>query len=121
LFIGFKNAWDALLGYPSTGYFLIAVVMCFSAFLATSIFLLWNIYLLTSNQSTIEFYGNVLGSPRRTNHYNLGYRRNIEEVFGKGISFLGVFLPTRKPPNGDGIVYEMQDRDVLIRTSIVSV
>jgi hypothetical protein len=120
IFVGFRNTYDALLGYPSTGYFLISVVMCFSAFLATSIFIIWNIYLLATNQSTIEFYGNVLGSPRRKNHYDLGFRRNVEEVFGRGISLGSIFLPTRKPPIGDGIIFEMSDKDVYVR-SIVSV
>jgi len=118
LFVGFKNTWNALLGYPTTGYLLICVIMCFSAFLATSIFLAWNIYLLLTNQSTIEFYGNVLATPRRFNHYNLGAKRNIEEVFGKGISPFLILFPTRTPPTGDGIIYEMHDRDVMVRPSV---
>jgi len=109
------------MGYPATGYFLVAAVMCFSAFLATSLFLVWNIYLLLSNQSTIEFYGNVLALPRRRNPYHLGVRRNIEEVFGKGSSLFALLLPTRRPPTGDGVIFEMQDKDVLIRTVSVSV
>lgn len=119
--VGFKNTLEALMGYPATGYFLVAAVMCFSAFLATSLFLVWNIYLLLSNQSTIEFYGNVLALPRRRNPYHLGVRRNIEEVFGKGSSLFALLLPTRRPPTGDGVIFEMQDKDVLIRTVSVSV
>jgi len=119
--VGFQNTLEALMGYPTTGYFLVAAVMCFSAFLATSLFLVWNIYLLLSNQSTIEFYGNVLAHPRRRNPYHLGIRRNIEEVFGKDSSLFTLLLPTRRPPTGDGVIFEMQDKDVLVRTVSVSV
>jgi len=77
--------------------------------------------LLLTNQSTIEFYGNVLANPRRINHYNLGVKRNIEEVFGKGVSLVKLFLPAKNPPNGDGIVYEMRDRDVMVRSLPIAV
>jgi len=115
LLVAYQNTLDALTGRPSTTLFLLSVVMCFSAFLATTLFLVWNIYLLISNQSTIEFYGNVFNSPKRRNPFDLGIRRNILEVFGLDRSLWSVLLPSLRKPAGDGIIFEMHDKDVLIR------
>jgi len=118
LLASMQNTFDAFMGNPSSGHHLLSAVICFSAFLATTIFLFWNIYLLLSNQSTIEFYGNVFDNPRRRNPFHLGIRRNIREVFGTD-KIWTLFLPSLSAPAGDGIIFEMSDKDVLLRSLAV--
>jgi hypothetical protein len=85
--------------------FLIASVVCVSACIAGGLFLAWNVFLLFSNQSTIEFYSNVFerekGQPYK-NAYSLGWKRNLREVFGYASSWpllLLLLLPSRRQPD----------------------
>jgi len=79
-FICYEDTMKALRGKKrQTGTFLIASVLTLSAMLATTLFATWSGYLLLSNQSTIEFYGNYLSNDERINDvrnpYNLGWKR----------------------------------------------
>jgi len=116
LIVTFDRTFIALTGGISGAGFLVSAVLCFAASIASFFFLVWNVYLLCTNQSTIEFYGNACGSPKRRNPYHLGTTRNIREVFGLNRSLWTILLPSRTPPAGDGLVFEMCDKDVLIRT-----
>lgn len=112
----FQESRKALLtGRGSSSTFLFTIIMAFSASIATSAFLFWNIYLLVSNQTTIEFYGNFCGEQRADgirNVYHLGYLRNIKEVFGEDVSIFTWFLPSWKKPPGNGLVYQLCTQDV---------
>jgi hypothetical protein len=107
---------DMLQGEPNSASFLIAMVMSFSAFLATTAFISWNGYLLFTNQSTIECSGGVFkgtsngskkefGGYRTTTPFHMGWRRNICAVFGEQVNFWNWLMPTLKPPPGDGLVF----------------
>eukprot|EP00457_Paulinella_chromatophora_P010662 gb/GEZN01010773.1/.p1 GENE.gb/GEZN01010773.1/~~gb/GEZN01010773.1/.p1 ORF type:complete len:306 (-),score=26.15 gb/GEZN01010773.1/:296-1189(-) len=100
------------LGRISNSYFVVTSVISLSAFLATGMFLLWNLFLLLSNQSTIECFGNFFNKDGRGNPYHLGIRRNITEVFGSGNLLWKIFVPSNSPPVGDGVLYEMRDRNI---------
>lgn len=89
-------------GHRMSMSFMLASVLSFSAVIAAGLFLIWNIFLIGTNQTTIEFYGNWVD--RTANIYNLGYYRNFEEVFGTDKWYLWL-LPSRRPPYGDGVVY----------------
>jgi palmitoyltransferase len=94
--------------YTFSTLYLVSAVLCFSAFIATSLFLGWNLFLLATNQSTIEFYGNYFGRNRaRGNPFNAGFTKNMEAVFGKGVTIWSWCLPSRGPPDGDGITFPM--------------
>jgi len=110
LFVSFETTLQALSGRNQSAVFLIGVVLCFSAFVATGLFFSWNLYLVLTNQTTIEFYGNKFSQQgrRRGNPYDLGYRRNLEEVFGTNFSMWSILIPNRTKPAGDGVVYTMR-------------
>jgi palmitoyltransferase len=91
-------------GQAVTGTFLFAAVLCLASSIASFFFLLWNIILVVTNQTTIEFITNF--SQREKNVYHLGYRRNLEEVFGDPRWYTWL-LPSRAPPLGDGIVFPL--------------
>jgi len=112
LSVSMDATMSALSGRNQSAVFLVAVVVCFSAFVATGLFLIWNIYLVVSNQTTIEFYGNKFSrnGRRRGNPYDLGWKRNLETVFGTDLSFARLFVPNRTTPNGDGVIYAMRER-----------
>lgn len=110
LFVSFETTLQALSGRNQSAVFLISTVMCFSAFVATGLFFSWNLYLVMTNQTTIEFYGNKFSAAgrRRGNPYDLGYRRNLEEVFGVHLTPWRFLFPNRVLPAGDGIIYTMR-------------
>lgn len=80
-----------------------------SAFLATMFFLLWNIFLIGGNQSTIEFYSNYFGHHKGLSKpYSVTLQGNIDTVFGANSTWWSILLPTFAPPAGDGIVYPLE-------------
>jgi len=110
LFVSFETTLQALSGRNSSAVFLFATVMCFSAFVATGLFFLWNTYLVLSNQTTIEFYGNKFSNEgrRRGNPYDMGWRKNLADVFGNDCSLWSFFVPNRRKPASDGLMYQMK-------------
>jgi palmitoyltransferase len=118
LLVGWRVTLDTLGGggQNATFVYLISVVMSMAAFIATGLFATWNAFLLATNQSTIEFYGNSFGKrsvfegiPLPRNPYNLGLRRNLEAVFGEKVTLFNFALPFSHKPNlnveGAGCVY----------------
>jgi len=86
-----------------------AIVFCFviafSVAIALSFLWGWHVYLLFSGQSTIEFY---LNRERRAyarsrgrlwrNPFDVGLRKNWEQVFGPGNPLLAMQISWRDPP-----------------------
>merc|ERR1712179_60788 len=99
------GAKRAFFGRADSLLFLMATVMSFSALFATGLFIVFNVVLLATNQTTIEFWGNVFG--RKRNPFNIGLVRNIRQVFGVNANLITWLLPSRAPPPGNGIVYPM--------------
>ncbi|EOD23905.1 hypothetical protein EMIHUDRAFT_223092 [Emiliania huxleyi CCMP1516] len=95
---------------------LFVAVLC-----ALGIFLFWHVYLVLTNQTTIEFYSNRMDAMEarregRTfrNQYSLGYRANAEQVFGpRTRSYLGWTLVSRTRPPGDGVDWPTHPREAL--------
>lgn len=88
---------------------LFVFVMTLSVMIAVGLLLAWHLYLVFTAQTTIEFYYNRnkakhahLRGEIYHNEYDLGYEKNWKIFFGSTKSW---FLPSRKPPPGDGIVY----------------
>lgn len=97
--------------------FLVALVTVLAVLMAAALFVAWNTYLVLTNQTTIEFYGNTCGGDRRprntchTRPYDLGWRENWRQVFGTGLWFLlpwtvtegaGLVFPVRPDKEGEG-------------------
>jgi hypothetical protein len=106
LLASLDGAMGVLLGDSGGGTtFLIATIVVFAAFMAGFLFLCWSGYLMFTNQTTIEFYGNHWG-PKTGNHYAQDLRRNIAAVFGEmGIWIL--LFPSLVEPPGDGIIFPL--------------
>lgn len=88
------------------------VLIALSIFAAVGLLGGFHVYLVFTNQTTIEFHGNVsqrremkkLGE-RFVNPYNLGCARNFVEVFGASRQFRWLFPYMAQPPKGDGQVF----------------
>lgn len=85
--------------------FTLAAVFALAGLIAGTLFLVWSGYLLATNQSTIEFYGNQWGD-RPGNPYDRGAARNIADVFGD-TPLLTLLCPSTAEPKNDGIIYPL--------------
>jgi len=73
----------------------------------------WQLYLVLSAQTTIEFYSNRFKDKDAktkgeawTNEYDLGTRKNFQLFFGTvGRHWITSVFPTTKPSPGDGVTY----------------
>ena len=78
---------DGTLRRSKNSMLLFVAVLCVSVCFALTLFIGWHAYLVSTNQTTIEFYGNRFdaydarqqGEPWR-NEYDLGCRANLEQV-----------------------------------------
>lgn len=78
---------------------------------AVLLLLVWHLYLIISNQTTIEFYQNrsKMMNLRRgraaanVNKFDLGTTRNWRSVFGSSAYRFGWLLPSTAAPDGDGM------------------
>ncbi|KAJ2663645.1 Palmitoyltransferase zdhhc2 [Coemansia sp. RSA 1199] len=100
-----------IMGLPADFQFELApffmMLMAFAFALSLLGFGGFHVYLLLINKTTIESYdGNTFRHAlgKRTNLFNLGYRRNFRQVFGR--SRLAWFVPTFTSL-GDGIKYSV--------------
>lgn len=101
----------ALSGYNTSFQYTLSAVLCMSAFLATGMFLLWSLYLLATNQTTIEFYDAACTKEksrmRVRKPFDLGVMANFRSVFGnKSIPYW--FTPNHELPQGDGLIYPLR-------------
>ena len=115
LISSFDSAISVLLGGGAMGdaSYLVATIVSFAAHLAGSLFLAWCGYLLLTNQTTIEFYGNTWGEKPGNPYAPVkgGWNarvKNIKSVFGE--HWLRTLLvPSLAPPPGDGIIFPLND------------
>ena len=84
----------------------VASVCSVSAGIAAWLFLVWNVYLAATNQSTIEFYGNLFDGTLSDNPYTMGWRHNLSAVYGPHI-LRNILLPVHADPPGDGCLFPM--------------
>ena len=84
----------------------VASVCSVSAGIAAWIFLVWNAYLSLTNQSTIEFYANLMDGHVGDHPYNMGWRHNLSAIYGPGV-LRNLLLPVHTDPQGDGCLFPM--------------
>lgn len=85
--------------------------ICAAVGIAVAGLLGWHIYLIGSNQTSIEYLTNSVAASRSKhrgaiyrNPYDLGWRRNWESVFGAGPAYLWL-LPRLRLPPGNGSLF----------------
>ena len=66
-----------------------AQVLVLSVLFALTLFIIWHLYLVGTNQTTIEFYSNRFDASDAkqrgevwVNPYSMGWRENFQQVFG---------------------------------------
>ena len=98
-----KLSFDSPLSLDSAMIFVFTVTL--SGVISVSILLGWHIYLMLSNQTTIEFYMNAADKLDARangtvfkNPYDLGWRKNIRRVFGDTPWYLSALPSLRDPP-----------------------
>eukprot|EP00164_Ancoracysta_twista_P002345 GFYU01003099.1.p1 GENE.GFYU01003099.1~~GFYU01003099.1.p1 ORF type:complete len:345 (-),score=53.47 GFYU01003099.1:187-1221(-) len=81
-----------------------------SIFVALSALFGGHLYLTLTGQTTIEFYYNRFRKKEAAargqyyeNPYDLGYKRNFEDVFGRGSLWFGWLMLSAAKPLGDGM------------------
>ena len=85
--------------------------ICAAVGIAVSGLFGWHVYLVSSNQTSIEYLTNSAAASRSKhrgglyrNPYDLGWRRNWETVFGPGPAYRWL-LPRLQLPPGDGKIF----------------
>lgn len=97
---------DNDLWYEYHSYLSFIMVLCFSLGITLFGFTAWHVYLVVTNQTTIEFQFNKLkqfsidkyDSSLPVNEYDVGIRRNVEQIFGHGAVWSYVMPTLKKPP-----------------------
>jgi palmitoyltransferase len=92
----FRDLHDALL---------YAFTVAVAAMVSVGILLAWHIYLVSTNQTTIEFYINMEERADAkeqgfiyTNPFDKGWRKNWKRIFGDGSWYEVILISLRKPP-----------------------
>jgi palmitoyltransferase len=82
----------------------LSFVLCLTVGIAVVIILVFHIYLILTAQTTIEFHGNWVKKAQCKLRkipfkypYSLGWKRNLQQVFGSGMVILW-FLPSIREP-----------------------
>jgi len=115
LFVCPSATWSALVNNEGSGFLVFATVLAIAASIASGIFLFWNLYLVGSNQTTIEVFDSFFGrNVQRKNPFHVGFARNVALVFGGG-AWWTVFFPLRVPPQGEGHVFAFSPSHVTRR------
>jgi hypothetical protein len=123
LTFGYTQAMDALSGTAngSSTLGMLCAVLSLAAVLATALFLAWTAFLIATNQTTIECYGNYFdqrypgrrrpGSPgyvaRPRNPYWQPASASWEAVFGARFLSLRWLLPSHAPLPHSGLVFAL--------------
>jgi hypothetical protein len=97
-----SSVWDA------EARLTLCFIICIAVGFAVSALFAWHVYLVSSNQTSIEYLGNRVSASRMQhrglvfrNPYDLGWKRNWEAVFGTGPWYTWL-LPKYSLPPGDG-------------------
>lgn len=89
-------------------------IICLSVGIAVGGLMSWHLYLVSTNQTSIEFMANRsaaaagrngLRASVFRNRFDLGWRRNWESVFGPGPVYMWL-LPRYRLPPGDGVSFD---------------
>lgn len=82
------------------------LLLCASVGLGASTLLIFHTYLLLTAQTTIEFQGNLLSKRRARlqkkkfrNPYDLGWKRNFQQIYGLGNPVLSIIIPSSREPD----------------------
>jgi len=101
--------------FSVTNRITLCFVICVSIGVAVALLFSWHVYLVMSNQTSIEYMENAsLGSTARQAHrgrvhrnpFNLGWRRNWAAVFGDG-PWWHWLMPTFKGTPGSGMAFDV--------------
>lgn len=121
--LGFMNIASVEMWREWQSWLTFVVILCASMAVTMTGFLGWHLYLVITNQTTIEFQFNKMKAWTKTktgevhsNDYDVGTRSNIEQIFGHG-GLLYWILPTLQAPPLDGANWPTQS--TYRRTSIV--
>jgi len=105
----FKVPWK---GFSSRGTIIFTFVITVAVSIALGFMLIWQLYLVFTNQTTIEFYFNKYKQSQAKskgeiyhNPFDLGVRKNLQLFFGLGHYWFSWALPSTQPPTGDGCDY----------------
>jgi palmitoyltransferase len=104
--------FDAQIWFAWATWFTFVVVLAGSMTVTMSGFFGWHVYLILTNQTTIEFQFNkfkVLTQKRSgkvvLNEYDIGMKNNVEQIFGKHRWWILLFLPSLSKPPLNGCEY----------------
>jgi len=82
------------------------LLLCASVGLGASTLLIFHTYLLLTAQTTIEFQGNLFSKRRARlqkkkfrNPYDLGWKRNFQQIYGLGNPILSIIVPSSREPD----------------------
>lgn len=83
----------------------LACMLCLSIGLAVACLGGFHLYLCLTGQTTIEFHGNWMNrrkakrlNKKWKNPYDMGLKRNWQQVFGSGSWFLALMIPSKREP-----------------------
>mmetsp|Transcript_17318 Transcript_17318/g.26234 ORF Transcript_17318/g.26234 Transcript_17318/m.26234 type:complete len:447 (+) Transcript_17318:42-1382(+) len=81
------------------------ILLCASVGLGVTTLLIFHTYLMLTAQTTIEFQGNLFSKRRARlqkqkfkNPYDLGWKRNFQQIYGLGNPVLKIFIPSSREP-----------------------
>eukprot|EP01004_Peranema_trichophorum_P007161 NODE_5950_length_947_cov_28.629854_g5363_i0.p1 GENE.NODE_5950_length_947_cov_28.629854_g5363_i0~~NODE_5950_length_947_cov_28.629854_g5363_i0.p1 ORF type:complete len:289 (+),score=5.30 NODE_5950_length_947_cov_28.629854_g5363_i0:58-924(+) len=99
---------------------LFTFVMCITLIIIMALFLSWNIYLLRSNQTTIEVHHNWYEKREYKKRgeiyvgpYDFGAKRNIKQVFGPFRYYWQILLPSTDPLPNNGETWTNEDENTV--------
>ena len=113
--VAWEHVTRVMLGRHHDMEMLVACVCAVSACIASLLFVMWNLYLTLTNQTTIEFYSACWmdrrpaggkGAAEGGNPYNMGWRANLVSVYGPSV-WRTLLLPILSEPPGDGLFWPM--------------
>jgi len=88
-------------GIFATPSLMFTFVLCVAIFVAMSVFVGWNAHLCLTNQTTVEWHGNRMKAKEAKangeiywNEYNLGRRRNLQQIFGPFRQWWQILIPS---------------------------
>lgn len=83
----------------------LSFMLCLAIGIAVACLGGFHLYLLLTGQTTIEFHGNFVNKRKAArldkkfkNPYDLGYKRNFQQVYGTQNVFKALFVPSRREP-----------------------